>query len=300
MKRRPCLDLDQPECSVGRPPIADYPKYTSILTPWSDLLHLDIKIPGEHSLEGETFDAEIQMLHTHVGDVGRVSSIGIPIRASSEKNSHNEEFQLLIDQFQLRYDQDQVACQQHQAQANNNLRQESPPIDQTILHSLKERQSKFQTTRFDPYSEAFMRDIFFYRYDGSLTEPPCLGITWWIMMDPMIISIDQLHQMAEILFTHVDETCQPTSVHNEQQGVNRPIFPLGEDREIRKCAPGDYVSDIDKGKNEGRKCPWRMCVMWTPLQFCSVPNAGRRFCPTTDIRSQKYWTSFEKLSDPGR
>jgi hypothetical protein len=66
MNRRPCLNGDPSNkdnpCEVDRPPIADYPRYSSTTTSFSDLLNFDIKIPGEHTLEGEEFDAEIQMV----------------------------------------------------------------------------------------------------------------------------------------------------------------------------------------------------------------------------------------------
>ena len=97
--RRPCLDPDDLACDQGRPPLADYPDYSSTTTPWSDMLNLDIKVPGEHTLEGEVFDAELQMLHTHLQpEPARLSSIGVPIRATAD--GYNTEFQILLTQFQ--------------------------------------------------------------------------------------------------------------------------------------------------------------------------------------------------------
>ena len=111
-----------------------------------------------------------------------------------------------------------------------------------------------QSRKFNPYSEAFMPSIFFYRYDGSMTEPPCMDITWWVMYDPMTISLGQLDQLKRILFTHVDPDCTPTSVHNADQSVARPIQPLGEDRDIELCDPKTFRSDIDKGRGPGNIC----------------------------------------------
>ena len=61
LNRRKCTDTSDPGCSIGRPPMADYPQYSSATTPYSDLLNLDIKVPAEHTIEGVAFDAEIQM-----------------------------------------------------------------------------------------------------------------------------------------------------------------------------------------------------------------------------------------------
>ena len=280
MNRRECLDVDSSRCSDNRPPIADYPRYSSGLTAYSDLLNLDIKVPAEHTMEGETFDAEIQMLHTHLDpSPARVSSIGLLLRATS--NGFNYEFQQLLDMFQRTYNDHADGCRRRQLKTQqSNLRgmdgtttMTTSTIDDTD-HEFNEdsiyrysnesstgfgRQRKVQGVpqelKFDPYSEAFMPGIFFYRYDGSITEPPCLDITWWVMMDPMIISFDQLRQIKHILFTHVDEeTCERTSVHNRDQSVARPIYPLGSDREIQKCGPGTFISDEAKGRGPGNIC----------------------------------------------
>lgn len=46
--------------------MADYPKYSATGSEFSDLLNFDIKVPGKHTIAGETFDAKIQMLHAHI------------------------------------------------------------------------------------------------------------------------------------------------------------------------------------------------------------------------------------------
>ena len=99
-----------------------------------------------------------------------------------------------------------------------------------------------------------MPGMFFYRYDGSITEPPCKDITWWVMDQPAIISIDQLQQLKILLFSHVDANCQPTSVHNVNQSSVRPIQPLGQDRVIQHCPAGSFRSDISKGRPQAKRC----------------------------------------------
>lgn len=113
-----------------------------------------------------------------------------------------------------------------------------------------------QKRKFNPYSEALMPTIFFYRYNGSITEPPCKDITWWVMSQPMKIARGQLLQLQNIMFTNVDpdKQCQPSSVHNAAQSVARPTFPLGTDREIQGCTAGSYKSDFEKFAGIARKC----------------------------------------------
>jgi hypothetical protein len=247
MNRRPCIDMERDSCQSPRPPLADYPRYSSSVTSYADLMNYDIKVPGEHTIEGESFDAEIQMLHIHP-TADRTSSIGVPVRAV--KDGYNVEFQKIINEFQQVYDDHALECRQRTTRRNlrfNLFEDEEYLLAQPLL-----RQSNRQD-RFNPYADELMPTIFFYRYDGSITEPPCKDITWWVMMEPMIISLEQLDQVKKILFTHVDADCDRTSVHNAEQSVARPVFPIG-DGEIQKCDIGSYVSDVDKGRPEGKQC----------------------------------------------
>ena len=265
--RRPCADITDEACTTGQPPMVDYPRYSSTLTPYSDLLHLDLKVPGEHLLEGESFDGEMQLFHIHLEeDPARVSSIGVPIRAV--QFHHNDVFQDMLDKFQLKYDEDAEACRRRRQlrsrqmlRANSNSSSSSLADEDDPFFELPEwhnetmaAQRMLQRRRFDPYDYALMPGMFFYRYDGSITEPPCMPITWWVMSEPMNISMVQLYQMKVLQFTHVDEDCRKTSVHNGNQAVTRPLEKLGEDRDIEKCSPGDFRSDVSKDRPEARHC----------------------------------------------
>jgi len=238
MNRNRCLDKEDIFCKRNSPPRADYPRYSSDGSSYSDLINYDIKVPGEHTIKGESFDAEIQMLHMHPHDP-RVSSIGILVRA--KEDGFNADFQEILDLFQTVYDEDALEC------SRRNLKQEqesySPPSQRRVQ----------STKRFNPYLESLMPTIFFYRYNGSITEPPCKDITWWVMELPMIISPEQLNQVKRILFTHVDEDCNPTSVHNADQSVARPIYPR-DDGEIQDCSEGSFKADEEKGNGIARKC----------------------------------------------
>ena len=243
--------------------MADYPRYSSRNTHFSDLLNLDIKFPGEHWIEGESFDAEIQMLHTHVTGQ-RVSAIGVPIRAMAR--GFNAEFQEVLDQFQLVYDYDKATCDAktlNRRRAASRFNSDLMKIKEGDSEEYQEWEEEYSTPLddpdlirrlqrpapgFNPYSEAFVTTVFFFRYDGSTTEPPCYPLTWWVMTSPMIISFEQLRQIKLLIFTHVDGDCEKTSVHNADQSVARPVQTLGSDRYIMKCEEGDFKSDVEKGK----------------------------------------------------
>mmetsp|Transcript_5424 Transcript_5424/g.8566 ORF Transcript_5424/g.8566 Transcript_5424/m.8566 type:complete len:559 (+) Transcript_5424:71-1747(+) len=272
-KSRPCLNVQENGHGIGscadyQPPMVDYPKYSAQGSDYSDMHHFDIKVPAEHTLEGEEFDAEIQMFHVHLHDE-RLSSIGIVIRATPD--GFNEEFQYVLNQFQAVYNQHRTECIQGRGRnrarglraGNASLIEDDPIWDMewNKTFSVEDQRERtlnedFQRQGFNPYTDAFMTTMFFYRYDGSITEPPCKDITWWVMRDPMYISIEQLRQLQSILFTHVDSNCEPTSVHNEDQSVARPIQPLGSDRVIQKCEEKHFRSDESKGRPPGKQCRW--------------------------------------------
>ena len=228
--------------------------------------HFDIKYPGEHTINGTSFDAEIQMFHVHLHD-GRFSSIGIPVRATGD--TFNEEFQAILDEFQRVYDIDAEECEMNQQRklrgteiesvgrlrpnTGDNMSTDQYDRKLNVTNEMNVTTSDMNKIKFNPYSDAFMTTMFFYRYDGSITEPPCKDITWWVLRDPMYIDFEQLNQLRDILFTHVNRNCEKTSVHNEDQSLARPIQPLG-DREIESCQEGDFRSDFDKGRPAGKQC----------------------------------------------
>lgn len=230
MPRRDCINPKDRKCLRGRPPQADFPKYSSDETHYSDMLNLDIKVPGEHRMFDETFDAEIQMLHIHV-TASRMAQIGVPVRAT--QNGYNDKYQALLDEFQLVYEENLGKC---------NMQP----------RGIQGRLANSTSRPFDPYDD-FMHDVFFYRYDGSNTEPPCMSMTWFVMTHPLEISFTQLRQTKRLLFTNVGDNCEPTSVHNEEQSVARPLQPLGrvenkengrmEERPVILCKVGDFLPD---------------------------------------------------------
>jgi carbonic anhydrase len=221
------------------------------------MMHMDIKIPGEHTLEGEAFDAEIQMLHVHL-TAPRVAAIGVPIRA--KQGGYNTEFQWILNEFQTVFDDHNDKCEE--SKRTRNLRQQQPqPLDEVeepVLYpnatTSRKLQDNVNRQHFNPYTDELMPSMFFYRYDGSITEPPCLDITWWVIDEPCVIGLEQLKQLKTLLFGHVDENCNPTSVHNKDQEVVRPIQPLGENRVIQHCPPGSFISDESKGRPPGNFC----------------------------------------------
>jgi len=115
--------------------------------------------------------------------------------------------------------------------------------DQELDELEKDIERGLQIGVWDPHHEMLVPSIHFWRYDGSLTEPPCgEWVSWFVCDKPMTISFDQLERMKKILFTHVDWDCKKTSVHNSEHSVARPVQDSAG-RPVWKCTSSDFLAD---------------------------------------------------------
>jgi carbonic anhydrase len=58
-------------------------------------------------------------------------------------------------------------------------------------------------------AELLPANLSYYRYDGSLTAPPCTeGVTWFVLRTPVEVSVEQIHAFAA-LFPHDVRPVQP-------------------------------------------------------------------------------------------
>lgn len=254
--RRPCADYRNNEaCAEPDPPKADFPNGWG---GYSDVLHVDFKVPGEHRIWNEQFDAEMQIFHIHP-ERRRLPTQAVLIRAQA--GGHNSYLEEVLVLFAREHERNQAKCARrlreqrrlhshvHSLLGNNNATDtihyetwadfstdfDRPEFEQDEL----EFQRRLQRSVWNPQHPMLVPSIYFYRYDGSLTEPPCGEfVSWFICDTPMIISFEQLEQMKRILFTNVDDNCRLTSIHHDES-VARPIRPLGE-RPVWRCTEEHY------------------------------------------------------------
>jgi carbonic anhydrase len=261
-QRRPCADIENPECAEPDPPSADFPHN------WggqADMMHIDFKVPSEHMIEGQRFDAEMQLFHLHPGR-RRTPTLSVVMQATP--GGYNYYLQAALDAFEYVYNVHRAQCSKkrrkerqlvtdmhkilgNKSTTNNDLHgidyntwaEYSTDLDDPEFERnriLQERMLQYGV--WDPHHIALVPSIYFYGYEGSLTEPPCgEWVSWFICDKPMIISTSQLEQMKKLIFTHIDGDCNPTSVHY-RQSVARPIQDSGG-RPVWHCTEADFLPD---------------------------------------------------------
>jgi carbonic anhydrase len=244
-ERRPCGNTTLDKCSEPDPPHADFPHGWG---GFADLLHIDIKVPSEHTLLNERFDAELQYFHIHPGR-RRLAALSILVRATA--SGHNYYFQGAIDAFNEVYNKNAANCRRRLLDRRKRTANETRVLANDFVVPFSDyltwaksfiAEKSVKDTAWDPYHEMLLPTIHFYRYEGSLTEPPCGEfVSWWIADSPMIISFDQLDQLKQLLFTNVDQNCQRTGVQF-RHSVARPIQTTNH-RPVWRCTAKEFGPD---------------------------------------------------------
>lgn len=226
---------------IGEEPDPPHVDFSGVGYANLDLLNIDIKIPAEHTICNDRYDAEMQYYFFHPVKQSLVAVSWL--LEAKLNNTVNEHMQLLIDEFQKVYDSNEESCQ-----ANMTITTGNTPSASNLGTASTTRTRNMKKVRepiWDPFHSDIQRTVHFWGYRGSLTEPPCStdSVLWRIMDVPVLISQDQLYQMQNILFNNRDrDSCAFTSTHYKGS-VARPIS-----KSIRyyKCTRSDYVSDDER------------------------------------------------------
>ena len=86
--------------------------------------------------------------------------------------------------------------------------------------------------------------IYFYRYQGQLTAPPCSEIVVWRILDePLVISRKQFKQLGRLLASYVDpETCLNASAVSPHGENYRPLEIINHKKqEMTHCTEKDFT-----------------------------------------------------------
>lgn len=106
---------------------------------------------------------------------------------------------------------------------------------------------KWANVTLAPRRKGFPYDIwptiYFYRYRGQITYPPCSEIVSWRVLDePLLISRRQFKQLARLLESYTDEdTCTNDSMTSPKGETYRPLQKFNpQHQNITHCTKRDY------------------------------------------------------------
>ena len=95
-----------------------------------------------------------------------------------------------------------------------------------------------------PFPYDIWPTIYFYRYRGSLTIPPCTSmVNWRVFDEPLQISRRQMKKLANLINNYRDpETCKFATYASSVGETARPLQKFDYvDASIAHCTPENYA-----------------------------------------------------------
>eukprot|EP00927_Polykrikos_kofoidii_P034466 TRINITY_DN29248_c0_g2_i1.p1 TRINITY_DN29248_c0_g2~~TRINITY_DN29248_c0_g2_i1.p1 ORF type:complete len:1461 (-),score=208.92 TRINITY_DN29248_c0_g2_i1:7-4389(-) len=148
-----------------------------------ELKQLSFHFPAEHVVDGWRADGEMQMVHQLKGSVGTEN---ISIAA------------VLLQ----RAETDRIAPDEHQFFSDLGFERALPSRDQAL---------EVQNVNVSRLSRVFNGD--FFRYDGSLTTPPCTERVQWFVFASFA-------NVSDVAFMEIAKVFRPSGNVREAQGIN--------------------------------------------------------------------------------
>eukprot|EP00978_Attheya_sp_CCMP212_P002000 scaffold4111_cov49-Attheya_sp.AAC.5 len=238
--------------------------------------HMEVHIRAEHVVDGRRYDGELQMYHLGQEDQKReMAAVSVLLDASGLQD--NPKLQEYIDKWQEVSDELKSNCTNNTRRLENLYSENDANHEEVKKSDQRNRKrndwtdvEKRRLERMDAEGYASAKDeitpeeeeagwgprrhlfpydiwptIYFYRYKGSLTVPPCSEIVSWRVLDePLVISRRQLKHLAHLLrHGHVNsETCEPdTAVHPTTGESYRPLQTLNHEHQtLVHCTSHDF------------------------------------------------------------
>jgi carbonic anhydrase len=164
--------------------------FSLFLPGYADVVNADVKVPSEHTLYGKRYDAEWQVFHMS-WPRQRTPVSGAMI--SAENDEYNIYFQEALDAFQHVYNVDRAKCarrirkrrrlvtRMHRILGKNTKSEFhdyetwadfSTELEQPDFSVLNADMKRKLTKGWSPIDQSLLPSIYFFGYEGSLTEPP--------------------------------------------------------------------------------------------------------------------------------
>ena len=91
---------------------------------------------------------------------------------------------------------------------------------------------------------------YYFRYNGSMPEPPCIvGVHWRVMQIPIKVSPKQISDLHDLLLTRLDPiTCEyenagkPNATDPKRLSVNRPLQTVRNAHKLVYCECTNWKS----------------------------------------------------------
>ena len=221
---------------------------------------IEIRLRGEHIFDGRRFDGEIIFVHgEYPHDKTALAFVSLPLDASSVRDE--PKLQLFIDEWQTLHDSINTVCASRHSLSNmdrrhkppqsraksrqfydqvKTLKEYDPEWDYVEEQKLKQHQRrKLQDENVElvnkpkPFPYDLWPTIWYYRYRGSMTTPPCYNnVEWRIFDEPLKISRKQFKQLASLISSYKNDDCEPASAVSARGDTFRPLQDRNKDIQV--------------------------------------------------------------------
>jgi hypothetical protein len=101
---------------------------------------------------------------------------------------------------------------------------------------------------------------YYFRYEGSMTVPPCYTVNHWrVMKDPIRVAKHQIKELERLLAWRLDGNCDASTAGKPRDGnpdavdVNRPLQELERGHRMVFCECQDWPSKFPKEREWCKK-----------------------------------------------
>ena len=237
------------------------------------LVWLELHVRSEHVVDGRRYDAELQFVHMGTGVNNGEMAIVTVLIDSSAKRDHAE-FQWMLNQWATEVDLQDSRCtasssafgerlRKRKLQPNTQSRRSSVVYNANATSTTQEAPSRRVQQNCKPdkfgqgceplvprkrmYPYSMWPSIWYYSYQGSITQPPCSAIVHWRILDEaMLISRRQYKQLASLLTSYKTLECEEGMSFTSPKGENfRPLQQINSaNQPVSHCQIADFSFDV--------------------------------------------------------
>ena len=214
---------------------------------------MEIHARSEHVVNGRRFDAELQMVHMGTASSNQKMVIVSILIDASARGDHVE-FQYMLDQWKTAADALSSKCGSSRRSLRTRDTDATSPIHQSthIDDDVKPPRRTQQCTgsncgpRVKMYPYSMWPSIWYYKYRGSLTTPPCATIVNWRILDkPMTISRKQYKQLAALLTAYKNSACVDATALSPTGENFRPLATINTNfQSVTHCTRDDFTETL--------------------------------------------------------